>query len=112
MLDSLSIAPPAHHGSANPSDHGSAPPADHNSAPHGSGVDRQRWAQLLALAALLLAGASSLLHQVKHVLAGHLLTAELWEDAIDAMRAGPDAWMGRDLQRARDDGERIVRAWK
>ena len=69
----------------------------------------------LAIAAAYGAGrgviASSLLHQVKHVLAGHLLTAELWEDAIDAMRAGPDAWMGRDLQRARDDGERIVRAW-
>src|SRR5699024_10242168 len=69
----------------------------------------------LAIAAAYGAGrgviASSLLHQVKHVLAGHLLTAELWEDAIDAMRAGPDAWMGRDLQRARDDGDRIVRAW-
>src|SRR5699024_9349363 len=69
----------------------------------------------LAIAAAYGAGrgviTSSLLHQVKHVLSGHLLTAELWEDAIDAMRAGPDAWMGRDLQRTRDDGERIVRAW-
>src|SRR5699024_5926543 len=55
--------------------------------------------------------APSPLHPVKHVLAGPPPPAALWEDAIDAMRAGPDAWMGRDLQRARDDGERIVRAW-
>ncbi|MDN6329915.1 MAG: glycosyltransferase [Brachybacterium sp.] len=69
----------------------------------------------LAIAAAYGAGrgviASSLLHQVKHVLAGHLLTADLWEDAVDAMRAGPEAWMGNDLHRARADGERVVRAW-
>ena len=54
---------------------------------------------------------SSLLHQLKHVLAGHLLTAELWEDGIEAMRAGPEAWMGSDLQHARADGDRLARAW-
>lgn len=54
---------------------------------------------------------SSLLHQFKHVLSGHLLTAELWEDGIEAMRAGPEAWMGSDLQHARADGDRLVRAW-
>lgn len=54
---------------------------------------------------------SSLLHQLKHVLAGHLLTAELWEDGLEAMQAGPEAWMGSDLQRARTDGDQLVRAW-
>jgi galactofuranosylgalactofuranosylrhamnosyl-N-acetylglucosaminyl-diphospho-decaprenol beta-1,5/1,6-galactofuranosyltransferase len=69
----------------------------------------------LAIAAAYGAGrgviASSLLHQLKHVLSGHLLTADLWEDAVDAMRAGPEGWMGSDLQRARADGERVVDAW-
>ena len=69
----------------------------------------------LAIAAAYGAGrgviASSLLHQLKHVLAGHLLTAELWEEAVDAMRAGPGTWMGNDLRRARADGERVVRSW-
>src|SRR5699024_11946054 len=68
----------------------------------------------LAIAAAYGAGrgviASSLLHQVKHVLSGHLLTAALWEDAIDAMRAGPDAWMGGERQGARGGGERGVGA--
>lgn len=54
---------------------------------------------------------SSLLHQVKHVLSGHLLTAELWEDGIEAMCAGPETWMGDDLQHARTDGDQLVRAW-
>lgn len=69
----------------------------------------------LAIAAAYGAGRgvilSSLLHQLKHILAGHLLTAELWEEGIDAMRAGPDTWMGSDLQHARTDGEHLVRAW-
>lgn len=69
----------------------------------------------LAVAAAYGAGrgviASSLLHQVKHILSGHLLTAELWEEAVDAMRAGPGGWLGEDLQRVRDDGEGTVRAW-
>lgn len=54
---------------------------------------------------------SSLLHQVKHILAGHLLTAELWEEGIAAFRAGPEAWLGHDLQEARADGSRVVTAW-
>ncbi|WP_193107145.1 glycosyltransferase [Brachybacterium sp. FME24] len=54
---------------------------------------------------------SSLVHQCKHILSGHLLTAELWEEGIDAFRAGPDAWLGSDLQRARSDGSRVVAAW-
>ena len=69
----------------------------------------------LAIAAAYGAGrgviASSLLHQLKHVLAGHLLTAELWEEGVDAMRAGPEAWLGSDLQRARADGDLVVQAW-
>ncbi|MBB5830385.1 glycosyltransferase family 2 protein [Brachybacterium aquaticum] len=54
---------------------------------------------------------SSFAHQCKHVLAGHLLTAELWEAGIDEFRAGPDAWLGDDQNRARSEGERIVEAW-
>ena len=69
----------------------------------------------LAIAAAYGAGrgviASSLLHQLKHVLAGHLLTAELWEEGVDAMRAGPEAWLGSDLQRARADGDLVVQTW-
>jgi galactofuranosylgalactofuranosylrhamnosyl-N-acetylglucosaminyl-diphospho-decaprenol beta-1,5/1,6-galactofuranosyltransferase len=69
----------------------------------------------LAIAAAYDAGrgviGSSLLHQAKHVLAGHLLTAELWEDGIDAVRAGPESWLGHDLQRARADGSRVVETW-
>ena len=69
----------------------------------------------LAIAAAYGAGrgviASSLLHQLKHVLSGHLLTAALWEGGIHAMRAGPEAWMGSDLRHARADGDRLVRAW-
>lgn len=55
--------------------------------------------------------ASSFVHQCKHVLAGHLLTAELWEAGVDEFRAGPSAWLGTDLDRARGEGERIVTAW-
>ena len=69
----------------------------------------------LAIAAAYGAGRgvvlSSLLHQLKHVLAGHLLTAELWEAGIEAMREGPEAWLGGDLTRARTDGDRLVRDW-
>jgi galactofuranosylgalactofuranosylrhamnosyl-N-acetylglucosaminyl-diphospho-decaprenol beta-1,5/1,6-galactofuranosyltransferase len=69
----------------------------------------------LAIAAAYGAGRgvvlSSLLHQIKHVLAGHLLTAELWEAGIEAMREGPEAWLGGDLLRARADGDRLVRDW-
>ncbi|WP_157975562.1 glycosyltransferase [Brachybacterium sp. YJGR34] len=68
----------------------------------------------LAIAAAYGAGrgvlVSSLAHQLKHVLAGHLLTAELWEEGIDAFRAGPEDWLGRDLARARSDGARAVAA--
>ncbi|WP_151904661.1 glycosyltransferase [Brachybacterium ginsengisoli] len=71
----------------------------------------------LAIAAAYGAGrgviASSLLHQTKHVLAGHLLTAELWENGIDAVRSGPESWLGDDLEgaRARTDGAEIVDHW-
>ena len=69
----------------------------------------------LAIAAAYGAGrgviGSSLLHQVKHVLAGHLLTAELWEEGIDAVRSGPQGWLGNDLGRARADGASIVERW-
>lgn len=69
----------------------------------------------LAIAAAYGAGrgviASSLLHQAKHVLSGHLLTAELWEDGIDAVRAGPERWLGHDLPRARADGVRVTQRW-
>ena len=69
----------------------------------------------LAVAAAYGAGrgvlASSLLHQIKHVLAGHLLTAELWEEGIDAMRAGPGSWLGGDLEQARAAGARVVADW-
>ncbi|APX32945.1 hypothetical protein BH708_09720 [Brachybacterium sp. P6-10-X1] len=69
----------------------------------------------LAIAAAYGAGRgvvlSSLLHQVKHALAGHLLTAELWEEGIAAFRAGPDAWLGSDLHRARTEGARVAEAW-
>ncbi|ATG51041.1 hypothetical protein CFK38_05465 [Brachybacterium vulturis] len=69
----------------------------------------------LAIAAAYGAGrgviVSSLLHQTKHVLAGHLLTAELWEEGIDAVRSGPEAWLGGDLGRARAEGARIVDSW-
>ncbi|HEX7352927.1 glycosyltransferase [Brachybacterium sp.] len=69
----------------------------------------------LAIAAAYGAGrgvlASSLLHQAKHILSGHLLTAELWEDGIDAVRTGPEGWLGDDLLHARDDGARVVDSW-
>lgn len=54
----------------------------------------------------------SLLHQIKHVLAGHHLTARLWADGIDAMAAGPTTWLGEDLDRAREDGQKIVADWR
>lgn len=56
--------------------------------------------------------AHSLLHQVKHVLAGHHLTARLWADGIDAVLEGPAAWLGGDLDRARAEGQRIVADWR
>jgi galactofuranosylgalactofuranosylrhamnosyl-N-acetylglucosaminyl-diphospho-decaprenol beta-1,5/1,6-galactofuranosyltransferase len=55
---------------------------------------------------------SSLLHQIKHVLAGHHLTAELWESGIDSFLAGPEAWLGSDLARARTDSQQVVDAWR
>jgi galactofuranosylgalactofuranosylrhamnosyl-N-acetylglucosaminyl-diphospho-decaprenol beta-1,5/1,6-galactofuranosyltransferase len=55
---------------------------------------------------------SSLSHQLKHVLAGHELTAQLWADGIDAFLDGPTSWLGTDLERARPDGQRIIdRYW-
>ena len=69
----------------------------------------------LAIAAAYGAGrgviGSSLLHQTKHILAGHLLTAELWQEGITAFRAGPDAWLGSDLHRARTEGAQVAEAW-
>ncbi|MGP9538495.1 glycosyltransferase [Brachybacterium sp. AOP43-C2-M15] len=55
--------------------------------------------------------ASSLLHQAKHVLSGHLLTAELWEEGIDAVLAGPEQWLSRDLLEARTLSAAVVEAW-
>ena len=70
----------------------------------------------LAIAAAYDAGpgviASSLLHQLKHILAGHLLTAELWESGIDAVRAGPEAWMGKDLLHARRESGEVLDRWR
>ena len=54
---------------------------------------------------------SSLIHQLKHILAGHLLTAELWESGIDAVSAGPEAWMGRDLRTVRAESTEVLRRW-
>lgn len=71
----------------------------------------------LAIAAAYGAGrgvlVSSALHQAKHVLAGLLLTAELWEHGVDAVRGGPESWLGDDLEgaRARTDGARIAEHW-
>lgn len=55
---------------------------------------------------------SSFVHQMKHVLAGHDLTATLWAAGIDQLLAGPEDWLGRDLMRAREDGQRIVDNWE
>jgi galactofuranosylgalactofuranosylrhamnosyl-N-acetylglucosaminyl-diphospho-decaprenol beta-1,5/1,6-galactofuranosyltransferase len=55
--------------------------------------------------------ASSLSHQLKHVLAGHELTARLWADGIDAFLSGPRDWLGTDLERARPDGQEIVQQY-
>ncbi|QGH70074.1 glycosyltransferase [Pseudactinotalea sp. HY158] len=54
---------------------------------------------------------SSLLHQGKHILAGHHLTATLWAAGIDQFLAGPGTWLGRDLTHARADGQRVVEGW-
>lgn len=56
--------------------------------------------------------ASSLVHQAKHVLAGHHLTADLWAAGIDAVLTGPRTWLGTDLERARTDGQAVVDAWR
>jgi galactofuranosylgalactofuranosylrhamnosyl-N-acetylglucosaminyl-diphospho-decaprenol beta-1,5/1,6-galactofuranosyltransferase len=70
----------------------------------------------LATAAASRAGrgvlAHSLLHQAKHVLSGLHLTALLWEAGARAALAGPEAWLGTDLERARGDGQEIVDAWR
>ncbi|MGO1924936.1 glycosyltransferase [Brachybacterium tyrofermentans] len=54
---------------------------------------------------------SSLLHQLKHILSGHHLTATLWDHGIDAFLAGPSSWLGLDLERARADGQELVTRW-
>lgn len=51
---------------------------------------------------------SSLLHQCKHILAGHHITAALWDDGIDSFLAGPEAWLGTDLASIRSEGEALV----
>lgn len=56
--------------------------------------------------------AHSLLHQLKHILAGHHLTARLWAAGIEEASAGPDGWLGRDLERARPAGQKIVEQWR
>lgn len=69
----------------------------------------------LAIAAAYGAGrgviASSLVHQIKHILAGHLLTAELWESGVDAVSSGPEEWLGHDLRLARNKSAQIVEHW-
>ena len=55
--------------------------------------------------------ASSLLHQAKHILSGHLLTAELWEEGIDAVLEGPEEWLSSDLLEARTRSAAVVKAW-
>lgn len=69
----------------------------------------------LAIAAAYGAGpgviASSLVHQFKHILAGHLQTAELWESGIDAVSAGPESWMGHDLRHARSASAQVLEQW-
>lgn len=52
--------------------------------------------------------ASSLLHQCKHILAGHHITAALWDAGIDSFLAGPEAWLGTDLASIRSEGEALV----
>ncbi|WP_133249847.1 glycosyltransferase [Brachybacterium endophyticum] len=54
----------------------------------------------------------SLLHQAKHVLSGLHLTALLWDDGARAALSGPESWLGKDLGRARQDGQRIVDDWR
>ena len=54
---------------------------------------------------------SSLVHQCKHILSGHHLTAALWDDGIEGFLAGPSAWLGHDLERARAEGQEIVTRW-
>src|SRR5699024_11747707 len=51
---------------------------------------------------------SSLLHQIKHILAGHHLTATLWSAGIDQFLAGRQEWLGRDLARSPQDGQGLV----
>src|SRR5699024_10178077 len=69
----------------------------------------------LATAAAYRAGkgviASSLVHQLKHILSAHHLTATLWQAGIDQFLMGPGAWLGVDLTRARADGQAIVDRW-
>ena len=69
----------------------------------------------LAIAAAYGAGrgviVSSLVHQLKHILSGHLLTAELWESGIAAVSAGPEAWLGHDLPRARRESTQVFDQW-
>ncbi len=54
---------------------------------------------------------SSLVHQIKHIVSGHHLTALLWEHGINEFLSGPGTWLGRDLPHARARGQRIVEEW-
>lgn len=54
---------------------------------------------------------SSLIHQLKHVFAGHHLTALLWQHGIDEFLSGPGTWLGCDVAYARARGQRIVEEW-
>lgn len=69
----------------------------------------------LATAAAYRAGegviVSSLAHQLKHILAGHYLTATLWAAGIDQFLSGPQQWLGSDLTHARSDGQAIAERW-
>lgn len=55
---------------------------------------------------------SSLVHQGKHILSGLHLTTTLWDHGIESFLAGPESWLGRDLQRARADGGKVIADWK
>lgn len=54
---------------------------------------------------------SSLVHQIKHVLSGHHLTAHLWAEGTAQMLAGP-AWLSGALTRTREHAQDTVDRWR